>query len=98
MASPPDPVTKQSRGFTFVRFVNPADAERALKEMQKDVNKARKNERLVFLDCHGVEITPVLFSTADEERIHHQSGTEPVCPRDGSHCTTEGGNEREKGR
>ena len=41
VASPPDPVTKQSRGFTFVRFVNPADAERALKEMQKDVNKMK---------------------------------------------------------
>lgn len=53
MASPPDPVTKQSRGFTFVRFVNPADAERALKEMQKDVNKARMKMNLSSCLCSG---------------------------------------------
>lgn len=96
MASPPDPVTKQSRGFTFVRFVNPADAERALKEMQKDVNKARRMrlESCVF----AVLFTPYLFSTADKEWIHNQGGTEPVCSGDGAHCPTEGGDDREKKR
>ena len=37
VASPPDPQTGKTRGFTFVRFVNPADADRAIKDMNGKV-------------------------------------------------------------